>query len=278
MAIRIYFWCKPSEAPPYLAVYLGDGHGNFTQDTNTYYVSTSQSNFGTNATVPSRLNSQAPPLRQRQQAGSLDYAYQQQREFQHLYRLLVKPDQPLSAEAGAHHQHNLTASFTGDGNPGAAITLTASVFGTDPTGSVTFTANGNTRGNGSRCQRNRNAPDLVRERRQLRDHGILSGRQQQHRKYFHRGQRHHRASDYHHCLAGFANRRRCEWADHVNGNCDWIRSYGTVSFASGATSLGKATLANGVATLQTSFAAAGSYPITATYQGDANNLGSTSSR
>ena len=52
---------------------------------------------------------------------------------------------------------------------------------------------------------------------------------------------------------------------------------GTISFASGATSLGKATLANGVATLQTSFAVAGSYPIIATYQGDANNLGSTSS-
>jgi hypothetical protein len=52
---------------------------------------------------------------------------------------------------------------------------------------------------------------------------------------------------------------------------------GTVTFASGMTSLGKATLANGAATLQTSFASAGSYPITATYQGDANNLGSTSS-
>jgi Bacterial Ig-like domain (group 3) len=52
---------------------------------------------------------------------------------------------------------------------------------------------------------------------------------------------------------------------------------GSVSFAAGATSLGKATLSSGVATLQTSFAAAGSYPITATYQGDANNLGSVSS-
>jgi hypothetical protein len=51
---------------------------------------------------------------------------------------------------------------------------------------------------------------------------------------------------------------------------------GSVSFASGSTSLGKATLANGVAKLQTSFAVAGSYPITATYPGDANNLGSTS--
>ena len=53
---------------------------------------------------------------------------------------------------------------------------------------------------------------------------------------------------------------------------------GAVSFASPTTKLGTANLANGVATLQTSFAAAGSYPITATYQGDGNNLGSASSQ
>jgi hypothetical protein len=41
--------------------------------------------------------------------------------------------------------------------------------------------------------------------------------------------------------------------------------------------LGTATLTNGVATLQTSFAAAGSYATTATYQGDQNNAASTSS-
>jgi Bacterial Ig-like domain (group 3) len=52
---------------------------------------------------------------------------------------------------------------------------------------------------------------------------------------------------------------------------------GSVSFAAGATSLGKASLSNGVATLQTSFAAAGNYSTTAAYQGDASNLASTSS-
>jgi hypothetical protein len=52
---------------------------------------------------------------------------------------------------------------------------------------------------------------------------------------------------------------------------------GSVSFAAGTTSLGKATLTNGVATLQTSFGAAGSYATTATYQGDQNNAASTSS-
>ena len=47
-------------AAPYLGVYLGDGHGNFTQDTNTYFVNTAQS-FRSNPIVPARLNNQAPP-------------------------------------------------------------------------------------------------------------------------------------------------------------------------------------------------------------------------
>jgi hypothetical protein len=52
---------------------------------------------------------------------------------------------------------------------------------------------------------------------------------------------------------------------------------GTVAFSTGSQSLGTANLASGVATLQTSFATAGSYPITAAYSGDANNLANTSS-
>jgi Bacterial Ig-like domain (group 3)/Chitobiase/beta-hexosaminidase C-terminal domain/FG-GAP-like repeat/Fn3 associated len=52
---------------------------------------------------------------------------------------------------------------------------------------------------------------------------------------------------------------------------------GTVAFSSGSLSLGTGTLTSGVATLQTSFATAGSYIITASYSGDTNNLASTSS-
>jgi hypothetical protein len=52
---------------------------------------------------------------------------------------------------------------------------------------------------------------------------------------------------------------------------------GKVSFTAGSTSLGTATVTSGVATLQTSFAAAGSYPVTAAYAGDQNNAASTSS-
>ncbi len=46
---------------------------------------------------------------------------------------------------------------------------------------------------------------------------------------------------------------------------------GTVAFTSGSTSLGTGTLSNGVASVSTSILPAGSDPVTATYNGDANN-------
>lgn len=51
---------------------------------------------------------------------------------------------------------------------------------------------------------------------------------------------------------------------------------GTVEFTSGSTSLGAATLINGVATTSTTMLATGANPITARYLGDSNNAGSTS--
>ena len=43
-----------------LIPYLGDGHGNFTPDTNTYLISIGPN--GESATVPTRVNNQAPAL------------------------------------------------------------------------------------------------------------------------------------------------------------------------------------------------------------------------
>ena len=55
-----------------------------------------------------------------------------------------------------------------------------------------------------------------------------------------------------------------------------INPTGSVSFSAGSTPLGTATLTNGTASLQTSFANAGSYSVTAAYEGDSNNSASTS--
>lgn len=51
---------------------------------------------------------------------------------------------------------------------------------------------------------------------------------------------------------------------------------GTVTFYNGGTSLGAGTLINGVATYTTTFAAAGTYTITAQYAGDSNFVGGAS--
>jgi hypothetical protein len=49
-----------------------------------------------------------------------------------------------------------------------------------------------------------------------------------------------------------------------------------VTFMDGATTIGTGTVSGGIATLTYPFAAAGGHPITATYGGDSNHLGSTS--
>ena len=51
---------------------------------------------------------------------------------------------------------------------------------------------------------------------------------------------------------------------------------GTVTLTSGSTTLGTKTLTGGSATVPVSFAAAGTYPVTANYSGDTNNLASAS--
>jgi hypothetical protein len=51
---------------------------------------------------------------------------------------------------------------------------------------------------------------------------------------------------------------------------------GAVTFASGSTTLGTANLSSGVASLSASFSTAGTYPVIASYSGDANNSASSS--
>jgi hypothetical protein len=162
------------------------------------------------------------------------------------------------------------------GTPGTAISLTASVFGTNPTGSVTFTGNGTTMG--TVAVTNGTATLLV----SFANVGSVAITAS------YPGDSNNSASSSASVnvtigqAATTTALKASPTAGDVNAQITLTATVtgstptGTVTFASGSTSLGKATLANGAATLQTSFAAAGSYPITAAYQGDANNLGSTS--
>jgi hypothetical protein len=166
-----------------ISVFLGDGKGDFTTDTNTYFVGTPNSGVdSTNINYAStmvlgRLNNQAPPSAS---DGTLDILANT--SFG-LTPLLNQKNPAPAAPALFPSTTTLQASAT-SGNMNAQITLTATVSGVNPTGSVTFVA--------------------------------------------------------------------------------------------GSTTLGTATLANGMAMLQASFAAAGSYSITANYSGDANNAQSAS--
>jgi hypothetical protein len=257
-----------------LGVFLGDGHGNFTQDTNTYFVSTAQSSLG--ATVPTRLNNQAPALAQDNKLdllmaltptyGAATY------EVSLLNQTNPAPVKPAPLTSTTALQTSLATA-----TPGAAITLTASVFGTNPTGSVSFSANGNNLGTEA----------LVNGNATLATSFANAGSYTVTATY--EGDSNNTASTSSPVgititpATSATTLQATPSAGNVNGQITLKASVsgdsptGSVTFSAGTTSLGTATLTNGVATLQTSFAAAGSYATTATYKGDQNNAASTSS-
>lgn len=257
-----------------LAVYLGEGSGKFTQDTNTYYVSAVQSNFSTNATAPTRLNNQAPPLAS---DNKLDVLVAMSNGGVNTYvaSLLNQTNPPPVKPAPITSTTVLQAS-PATGTPATEITLTASVFGTNPTGAVTFTANGNSLG----------TADAAGGVATLTTSFAITGSYSITASYAGDSNNTASTSTAVDVTIGQATTtttlKASPSAGDVNGKITLTATVsgsgptGTVSFATGTTKLGTATLASGTAALQASFAAAGSYPIIATYQGDANNLGSAS--
>lgn len=264
-------------AAPSLGVFLGDGHGNFTQDTNTYFVTTPQSSPAPNATVLTRLNNQAPALAQ---DNKLD-----------LLLAVTPPDGAPTFEVSLLNQTNpapvkpapLTSTTAlqtslATATPGAAITLTASVFGTNPTGSVSFAANGNALGTEAVAN---GTATLATSFANAGSYTVTAT---------YAGDNNNTASTSSPVgititpATSATTLQATPSAGNVNGQITLKATVsgdsptGSVSFAAGTTSLGTATLTNSVATLQTSFAAAGSYATTATYQGDQNNAASASSQ
>ena len=160
--------------------------------------------------------------------------------------------------------------------PNASITLTASVFGTNPTGSVSFAANGNSLG----------TETLANGTATLQTSFANAGSYTVTATYS--GDSNNTASTSAATAvtispAASSTTLQAPSGGNVNGQITLKATVsgdsptGSVSFSTGSTSLGMATLTSGVATLQTSFAAAGSYSVTATYKGDQNNAASTSS-
>ena len=262
-------------AAPYLGVYLGDGHGNFTQDTNTYIVNTAQS-FGANPIVPARLNNQAPPSNR---DNRLDVVIPLLDSFAATSNItsLLNQTNPVPVKPAPLTSTTTLQTSLATATPGAAITLTASVFGTNPTGSVSFSANGNALGTEA----------LVNGSATLATSFANAGSYTVTAAY--EGDSNNTASTSSPVgititpATSATTLQATPTAGNVNGQITLKASVsgdsptGSVSFSAGSASLGTATLTNGVATLQTSFSAAGSYDTTATYQGDQNNAASTSS-
>ena len=258
---------------PFLAVYLGDGHGNFTQDTNTYFVSASRSNFA--SMTPTRLNNQAPAL---PGDSRLDVLGVITSDINAPYVIsLLNQTNPPPAKPATLTSTTALATSLATATPGAAITLTASVFGTNPTGSVSFAANGNALGTEAVVNGTATLPTSFANTGSYSVTATYEGDSDNTASTS-------AAVDITITAGTSATTLQASpSAGNVNGQITLKASVtgdsptGSVSFAAGSNSLGTATLTNGVATLQTSFAAAGSYTVTATYKGDQNNSASTSS-
>jgi hypothetical protein len=256
-------------ATSYLAVYFGDGHGNFTQDTHTYTV------YASNPTMPARLNNQAPAL---PHDNKLDVVIGALGGSSGPYTVsFLNQTNPAPAKPALLTSTTGLQGSPATATPGAVITLTASVLGINPTGSVSFAANGNALGTEA----------VVNGTATLATSFANAGSYTATATY--EGDSNNTASTS--SAVGITimpatsatTLQAMPSAGNVNGQITLKATVsgdsptGSVSFAAGTTSLGIATLTNGVATLQTSFAAAGSYATTVTYQGDRNNAASTSS-
>jgi Bacterial Ig-like domain (group 3)/FG-GAP-like repeat len=263
-----------SGANSYLTPYFGDGHGNFTPDTNTYLISSGQYNVA--ATVPTRINNQAPALPNDNRldllltlnGGSSDSTYELS---------LLNQTNPVPVKPAPITSTTALQALPVTAIPGEPIKLTASVFGTNPTGSVSFSAEGNLLGTESLAS---GSAILETSFANIGTYAVTAT---------YSGDSNNTAG-----TSGVAPvavmaatstiaLQASPTAGDVNAQITLTASVtgdnptGKVSFTAGSTSLGTATLAAGVATLQTSFASAGSYPVTAAYAGDQDNAASTSS-
>jgi hypothetical protein len=254
---------------PSLFLYLGDGHGHFAQDPNNYFIGT---NTPSNMFAV-RLNNQAPPL-------ASDNRLDLSMTFNHqtpLYTVsLLNQTNPTPVKPAPITSATALQASPATAAPNASITLTASVFGTNPTGSVSFTANGNSLGTEA----------LANGTVTLQTSFANAGSYTVTATYA--GDSNNTASTSATVgvtisPAASSTTLQAPSGGNVNGQITLKATVsgdsptGSVSFSAGSTSLGTATLTSGVATLQTSFAAAGSYSVTAAYQGDHNNAASTSS-
>jgi hypothetical protein len=251
-----------------ILVLFGDGHGNFVADSNTYYAGNanlSSASFG----VLARLNNQAPKP---SNANALDYL-----SFTSggATSLLNQTNPAPVAPAPLPSKTTLAVSAN-RAAPNQQLTFTATIGGISPTGTVSFTSGSTSLGTAPISNATAVLPFAF----------VTSGTYAVTATYA--GDSNNLASTSNSIsvavapvatkttLAVSANSANQNQQLNFTATVTGISPTGNVSFLSGTTKLGTAAVANGVATLPLSFAAAGSVTVTASYAGDAANLASTS--
>jgi hypothetical protein len=122
-----------------LSVFLGDGQGNFTLDSNAYYTSFFN---GTSGGLLARVNNQAPKL---PNDNALDYlAFSVGGVIPLLNQTNPKPAAPTPLPSST-----VLSSSANTADENQQLTLTATVTGLNPTGTVSFVSAGTTLGTGA---------------------------------------------------------------------------------------------------------------------------------
>ncbi|WP_433974635.1 FG-GAP-like repeat-containing protein [Tunturiibacter lichenicola] len=255
-----------------VAIFLGDGEGHFVADANTYYTGTTfnpANGFPLATSALARLNNQAPMLPNDNASDYLTFTNGGATSLLNLTNPTPTTPAPLPSTTALALSANSAA-------PGQQLTVTATVTGINPTGSVSFLSSGTSLG----------AAPVINGVSTLQFSLPATGTFSITATYA--GDTNNTSSTSNTVplsialvqskisLAVSATNANLNQQLNLTATVTGASPTGSVTFVSGTTTLGTATVSNGTATLPYSFTAAGTYAVVANYAGDSANLASTS--
>ncbi|MBB5329920.1 FG-GAP-like repeat-containing protein [Tunturiibacter gelidoferens] len=249
------------------AVFTGDGTGNFA---NNLTVSLpSRLSAATGISTFARVNNQAP-------VGSSDHTLDYLFGTGGAVVSLVNQLNPAPSAPVALSSKTVLAASANSAAPGQQLTLTATVTGGTPTGTVSFVAGGKTLGTAPLTN---GTATLAVSFPAAGSFAVIAN---------YSGDSNNTPSSSNPlslAIAPVASKTTLTISSASAGTnqqltftatVSGLNPTGTVTFASATATLGTASLTNGVATLPFTFTTAGSYAVTASYAGDLDNSSSTS--
>jgi hypothetical protein len=254
------------------APFFGDGKGNFVADGNTYYTGSTvdySSDIPGPISLLARLNNQAPMS---PNDNALDYLTFTNGGATSLLNL-TNPTPTAPAQLPSKTALALSANSAA---PGQQLTVTATVSGISPTGNVSFLSNGTSLGTTAVSN------GIATLQFSLPTTGTFS------LTATYAGDTNNGSSTSNAVplsialvqsttsLAASATNANLNQQLNLTATVTGVKPTGSVSFVSGTTTLGTATVSNGTATLPYSFTVAGTYAVVANYGGDSANLASAS--